>query len=122
MGVCFLDIRIMLHLAALKLIPHFEPQFSSKFRSFCRAIWSCLFLISLSLYTRQSSVKSLTLEEITDGRSLMCSKNKIGPKTVPCGTPESTVTRSDCIPSTTTRCLRCFRKLEIHNQILSSMP
>ena len=32
------------------------------------------------------------------------------------------MTRSDCIPSTTTRCLRCFRKLEIHNQILSSMP
>ena len=27
----------------------------------------------------------------------MCSKNRIGPKTVPCGTPESTVTRSDCI-------------------------
>ena len=51
MGVCFLDIRIMLHLAALTLIPHFEPQFSSKFRSFCRVIWSCLFLISL--YTRQ---------------------------------------------------------------------
>ena len=53
----------------------------------------------------------------------MCSKNRIGPKTVPCaiccGTPESTVTRSDCIPSTTTR---CFRKLEIQVQILSSMP
>ena len=49
----------------------------------------------------------------------MCSKNRIGPKTVPCGTPESTVTRSDCIPSTTTR---CFRKLEIQAQILSSMP
>ena len=49
----------------------------------------------------------------------MCSKNRIGPKTVPCGTPESTVTRSDCIPSTTAR---CFRKLEIQVQILSSMP
>ena len=43
----------------------------------------------------------------------MCSKNRIGPKTVPCGTPDSTVTRSDCMPSTT---------LEIHVQILSSMP
>ena len=49
----------------------------------------------------------------------MCSKNRIGPKTVPCGTPESTVTRSDCIPLTTTH---CFRKLENHVQILSSMP
>ena len=44
----------------------------------------------------------------------MCSKNRIGPKIVPCGTPQSTVTRSDCIPSTTTHCLHCFRKLEIH--------
>ena len=52
----------------------------------------------------------------------MCSKNRIGPKTVPSGTPESTVTRSDCIPSTTARCLRCSKKLEIHVQILSSMP
>ena len=49
----------------------------------------------------------------------MCSKNRIGPKTVPCGTPEATVTRSDCIPSTR---IRCFRKLEIQVQILSSMP
>ena len=29
----------------------------------------------------------------------MCSKNRIGSKTVPCGTPESTVTRTDYIPS-----------------------
>ena len=34
----------------------------------------------------------------------MCSNNRVGPKTAPCGTPESTVTRSDCIPSTTTCC------------------
>ena len=49
----------------------------------------------------------------------MCSKNRIGSKTVPCGTPESTMTRSDCIPSTTTR---CCRELEIYVQILLSMP
>ena len=52
----------------------------------------------------------------------MCSKNRIGLKTVPCGTPESTVTRSDCIPSTTTHCLRSLKKKKIHVQILSSMP
>ena len=39
------DTRIMLHLAALKFIPHVLPQFSSKFRSFCSAIWFSLFLI-----------------------------------------------------------------------------
>ena len=37
MGVCFLDSTlIILHLAAVNLIPHVDPQFSSKFRSFCR--------------------------------------------------------------------------------------
>ena len=41
----------------------------------------------------------------------MCSENRIGPKTVPCLTLESTVTRLACLPSTTT-C--CFKKLEIH--------
>ena len=52
----------------------------------------------------------------------MCIENRIGPKTLPCRTPESTVTKSDCVPSTTIRCLRCFGKLDIHVQILSSMP
>ena len=37
MGVCFLDTLIILHLAALNLIPHVDPQLSSKFRSFCRS-------------------------------------------------------------------------------------
>ena len=64
--------------------------------------------------------KESYFRNFTDGKSLMCSKNRIGPKTVPCGTPESTVTRSDCIPSTMTR---CFGKSEIHVQILCrTMP
>ena len=61
--------------------------------------------------------KVLVWKKLLICKSLMCSKNRIGPKTVPCGAPESTVTRADCIPSTTTR---CFRKLEIHVQILSN--
>ena len=48
----------------------------------------------------------------TDGKSLICiSKNRIRPNCT-CGTPESTVTRSDCIPSITTCYLCCIRKLE----------
>ena len=50
----------------------------------------------------------------------MCSKNRIGPKTVPCGTPESTVTRSDCIPSTTTRCFRKLEKSKFYHQCRSA--
>ena len=60
-------------------------------------------LISLSLSL--SSAKRFSLEEITDCKSFMCSRNRIGPKTVPYGTPESTVTRSDCIPSQTCQAL-----------------
>ena len=41
---------------------------------------------------KQSSAKSLTFEETIDGRSLICKINNIGPKTMPCGTPESTST------------------------------
>ena len=42
------DTRIMLHLTALKRILHVVlPQFSSKFRSFCRVIWSCRLLLFL---------------------------------------------------------------------------
>ena len=57
---------------------------------------------------KQSSAKSLTLEDTIDGRSFMCNRKSIGPKTVPCGTPESTSTRPDDTPSTTTHCLRFF--------------
>ena len=57
---------------------------------------------------KQSSAKSLTLEDTIDGRSFMCKKKSIGPKTVPCGTPESTSTRPEDTPSTTTHCLRFF--------------
>ena len=60
----------------------------------------------ICLYIKQSSAKSLTLEDTIDGRSFMCKRKSIGPKTVPCGTPESTSTRPEDTPSTTTHCLR----------------
>ena len=70
----------------------------------------------------QSSAKSLTLEDIIDGRSFICKRKSIRPKTVPCGTPEPTSTRLEDTPSTTTHCLRFFLKLEIHYQMFLSMP
>ena len=45
--MCVCDTPIILHLAALKHIPHVLPQFLSKFRSFGSVIWSSLFLIFL---------------------------------------------------------------------------
>ena len=66
----------------------------------------------------------LTLEDTIDGRSFICKRKSIGPKTVLCETPESTSTRLEDTPSTrtTTHCLRFFRKLEIHCQMFLSMP
>ena len=37
---------------------------------------------------------------------LIYKKNISGPNTVPCGTPDFTLTKSDTYPSTTTRCVR----------------
>ena len=65
----------------------------------------------IMIIIKQSSAKSLTLEDTIDGRSFMCKRKSIGPKTVPCGTPESTSTRPEDTPSTTTHCLRFFLKI-----------
>ena len=46
--------------------------------------------------------------------SFMYVKNNIGPRHVPCGTPDATSTLTDLLPSTNTDCVRCWRKLPIH--------
>ena len=46
----------------------------------------------MTLYSRQSSAKSLTEEETLEGRSLR-TRNIRGPSTVPCGTLDVTAAR-----------------------------
>ena len=43
----------------------------------------------MTRYSTQSSANSLTLDVMLVVMSLMYNKNISGPKTVPCGTPES---------------------------------
>jgi len=50
----------------------------------------------------EAIISSLICEVMTDGRSFMWSKNKRGPSTVPCGTPDNTLPSGDLNPSTTT--------------------
>ena len=88
---------------ALNFIPHVEAQFSKDLRSFSNLNWSGRERILR--YSRQSSAKSLTWDDTTSGRSLIWIKNKSGPKTVPWGTPESTVTDDGNSPSTITHSL-----------------
>ena len=49
-----------------------------------------------------SSAKWPIVDETTRGKSLMYTKNKNGPKTDPCGTPDVTWATEDIAPSTTT--------------------
>ena len=52
-------------------------------------------------YAMVLSVNGLTLEESDSGRSLK--RNRHGPKTEPCGTPENTSTSSEDTPFSKTR-------------------
>ena len=79
---------MMSHFRALNAIPHSRLHRSSAFRSFCSWNWSSSEWISL--YTKQSSANSLHLvsgSRLT-WRSLIKSKKRTGPKTVPFGTPD----------------------------------
>ena len=51
-----------------------------------------------------SSANSLMLLLIESGMSLMYMRNRQGPNTDPCGTPDSTWQEPDCSPSRTTLC------------------
>ena len=56
----------------------------------------------IRLYTMQSSAKSLEIEAILSGRSLMNRRKSMDPSTDPWGTPLTTGTLLDELPSTTT--------------------
>ena len=54
--------------------------------------------------------------------SFMYIRNKRGPSTVPCGTPDSTGAGSDTAPSTTTTWLLLDRKDSIHLSVDALIP
>ena len=79
--------------------------------------WSCKqsSLVVMGLKIKLSSANSL-VEEVGDmdsGRSLIYSRKRSGPRTVPCGTPEETVTESEEAPSRRTRWVLFVRKAVI---------
>ena len=80
------------------------------FRSFWRVTESLGVLIVL--YKRESSANSLNFVPLDKPLeiSLIYTRKKRGPKTVPCGTPERTLDGLDDIPSTTTLCFLPIRK------------
>ena len=78
----------------------------------------------MTRYTRQSSAKSLHLVEgsNTVGRSFINSKNKSGPRTVPCGTPDVTTILLEKQPSTVTFWDHPDRNMSIHCRMGPLIP
>ena len=92
----------ILHFDGFNDIPHVMLQFSSVDRSFCNRIWSSIDLIGL--YTKKSSANRRIVVPALRllGISLMKRRKSRGPSTVPCGTPESTLSSFENTPSTMT--------------------
>jgi hypothetical protein len=88
------------HLSGLNFINQLFSHCCKLSKSLCRMVWSSAVLIII--YRRQSSANSRVVDETTDGKSLMKSRNKRGSKMVPWGTPEKTVVAADDWPSSTT--------------------
>ena len=89
-------------------MPDLVSHSANMLRSSCSVSQSEMSLICV--YTMQSSAKSLELETILSGRSLMKRRKSMGPSTDPWGTPLTTGTLSDELPSTTTLWIRPDRK------------
>ena len=72
-------------------------------------------------YTAVSSANRPTWDCTLSGRSLMYSRNRVGPRTEPCGTPEDTGTSSEHSPSKRTVWLLPAKKDWIHWSVLHCM-
>ena len=55
-------------------------------------------------YMAVSSAKSLSLDLTCSGRLLIYARNKMGPSSEPCGTPEEAELRPEWIPFVATDC------------------
>ena len=91
------------HLPALKLLKAI-CYFSDQTTNLLRSLWStsALLIMLTTPYRTLSSANSPNFEVIWRPMSLMYSKNISGPRTMPCGTPDVTITGEDCVPITTT--------------------
>jgi hypothetical protein len=68
----------------------------SLFRSICN--FSLCLMSIIFLYNIQSSAKSLSVDSLLYQISIMYAKNSSGPSTLPCGTPDVTLTSSNSPP------------------------
>ena len=99
-GFFFLVMLSDLHFDILNFICHLQLHWVSLSRYSWRDWQSCG--ISTARYSRLSSANSLNVDVMFSPMSLMSIKNIRGPRTVPLGTPDRTLTSSMLAPSTIT--------------------
>ena len=97
---------------SLKFSCHLKVQSCIKSIVCCRFVWSCWLWIRL--YAFVSSAKILVVTVDIEGRSFMKKINRVGPKTLPCGTPLVTGLSCDSALLTLTCWILSFRKSSIH--------
>ena len=89
-------------------LPGFFPMLKGN-QVFLKLVW----FVTLR-NNRQLSANSLVeLVLITSGRSFINVKNSRGPRTMPCGTPETTSTSEESMPSSSTCFLRWLKNAAI---------
>ena len=92
-----------LHFFKWYFISHIFAQSTALSRLICTVV--ILYYIELTLpRIFASSAKSFINAKITSGRSLINTRNNIGPNTLPCGIPLVTFAESELFPFITTFC------------------
>ena len=85
-----------------------SDQVLAQSRSSCRRLVS--WTLFMDFLRRVSSAKLETTECLMhDSRSFRYRINRMGPRTVPCGTPDNTLAGSECLPFMVTVCHRFVR-------------
>ena len=97
--------EIFWHFEVLKCKSHLTLHEYRESISFCNNLQSDIFLLELKHL--ESSANSATVAFWTVlGMSFIYKRNKSGPNTEPCGTPDTAGSQSELRPSTTTLCWR----------------
>ena len=73
---------------------------------------------SISRYKSVSSAKGRAVGDMQEGKSLMYTRKRSGPSTLPCGTPDNTGLTSDEAPSIATYWEQSLRKSLIQSWVL----
>ena len=122
MLIAFLAIvtRTTWHLEGLNSMSQWDSHNDSLSRLFCSTVPSPK--PPIVRYTAVSSARSRTCDDSFSGRLFMKTRNRIGPKTEPCGTPELTGTDPDSSPSITTVCDLLPRKAQIQDSAFPLIP